>query len=128
MDQEKYLNDKLSWASGFLKESVGLKLSYNQADVFKALTKFGYVENITLDDAPDYLPSKGYCFDSIEEFTNGFINSKCYKMYAVRMGRHFNLFVVSFNIKKEPELYYSVTISEETLDICYILELMTKQH
>jgi len=48
MDQEKYLNDKLLWASHFLKENVGLKLSYNQNDVFKVLTKFGYVENITL--------------------------------------------------------------------------------
>ena len=100
MDQEKYLNDKLLWASHFLKENVGLKLSYNQNDVFKVLTKFGYVEN----------------------------TSKFYRMYAIRMGRHFNLFVVSFNKQKEPDSYYSVTISDETLDICYILELMTKQH
>lgn len=128
MDQEKYLNDKLAWASRFLKENVGLKLSYNQNDVFTVLTKFGYVENITLDDAPDYLPTKGYNFDTIYDFTKGFINTKYYKMYAVRMGRHFNIFVVSYNIKKEPLLYYSVTISDETLDICYILELMTKQH
>lgn len=49
-------------------------------------------------------------------------------MYAIRMGRHFNIFVVSFNKQKEPDSYYSVTISDETLDICYILELMTKQH
>lgn len=128
MDQEKYLNDKLLWASHFLKENVGLKLSYNQNDVFKVLTKFGYVENITIDDAPDYLPSKGYNFDSIEEFSQGFITSKFYRMYAIRMGRHFNLFVVSFNKQKEHDSYYSVTISDETLDICYILELMTKQH
>ena len=89
MDQEKYLNDKLLWASHFLK---------------------------------------GYNFDSIEEFSQGFITSKFYRMYAIRMGRHFNLFVVSFNKQKEPDSYYSVTISDETLDICYILELMTKQH
>lgn len=128
METEKYLNNKLAWASHFLRESVGLKLNYTQNDVFNVLTRFGYVENVELDEACDYLPSKGYNLDSIETFTNGFIKSNRFKIYAVRMGRHFNLFVVSYNEQNEPDLYYSVTISEETMDICYILELMTKQH
>ena len=127
MDNEKYVAKKLEDAKEIILKTLGSKNSYSKSDVFKMLTRFGYVETLTLDEAPMYLPSKGYCFDSISEFTNGFIqNDSSYQIYAIRMEHHFNLFVISF-ANNFANAYYSVNISLETMDICYILEVMTNR-
>ncbi len=128
MDTTSYINKKFSEASIFLKDNIGYKVHYFESDIFKLFTKFGYVEVLTLDEAPNYLPSKGYDFSSIKEFTLGFITEEKYKIYAIRMSCHFNLFVVSYNNYNNPINYYSVTINDETLNICYILEIMTKNN
>lgn len=127
MDNQKYVAKKLDEAKETILKTLGSRNLYSKSDVFKMLTKFGYVELLTLDEAPMYLPSKGYCFDSISEFTNGFIkNNSNYQIYAIRMEHHFNLFVVSYE-NNSANAYYSVNISLETMDICYILEVMTNR-
>lgn len=120
-----YLENKLADARKILKNTIGLKNIYLEKDVFTILTKFGWVESLSLDEAPMYLNSLGYDFSSINTFTKGFITNEDAKIYAVRMDKHFNLFVISFNKYGEMDAYYSVTISNETLNICYILEEMT---
>lgn len=124
MMNEEYTRKKLDEAKSFLKLIVGLKPCYFKNDLFQVFKEFGYVETLDLEDVPLYLPSKGYDFSSIKNFSNGFIDSNDYIIYAVRMEKHFNLFVVSFNKYREMDNYYSVTISEETLNICFILECM----
>lgn len=127
MDNQKYVLRKLEEAKQNILKTLGPRNSYSKSDVFKMLTKFGYVESLALDEAPMYLPSKGYCFDSISEFTNSFIqNNSNYQIYAIRMEHHFNLFVVSYK-QNIANAYYSVNISLETMDICYILEVMTNR-
>lgn len=128
MNQEEYIQRKLNEAESFLRETVGLRSIYLKNDLFKIFVKFGYVEQITLDEAPLYLSTLGYNFDNIESFTNGFIKESDYQIYAIRMEHHFNLFVIAFNKYNEMVNYYSVTISEETLNICYILEKMVNKN
>ncbi len=124
LDNQEYTFKKINEARQFVKKIVGLKPCYFEKDVFNILKEFGFVESLTLEEVPYYLPSKGYDISSIESFTNGFITSDKYKIYAVRMEKHFNLFVVTYNIYQEMEDYYSVTINEETLKLCFILEVM----
>ncbi len=127
MDNQKYVLKKLEEAKTTAYEFVGFKNAYSKRDIFKMLTKYGYVEILSLDEAPMYLPSKGYSFESISEFTQGFIhNNSDYEIYAIRMEHHFNLFVVSYD-SGYANAYYSVNISLETMDICYILEVMTNR-
>lgn len=121
---KEYIANKLAEAKAFVRTIVGLKPCYFEKDVFLILKEFGYIETLTLDEVGYYLPTKGYDFSCIESFTQGYIKSDRYKIYAIRMEKHFNLFVVSFNEYKELESYYSVTISEETLNICFIFEVM----
>lgn len=124
LNNDKYIHDKLLWARDYIKQNVGLKPCYFEKDIFKILTTFGFVETLDFDELPNYIPSKGYDLSSIETFTNGFIKNNNYRIYALILEKHFSLFVVSFNIYKEMEEYYSVTINENTLKICFILEQM----
>lgn len=119
-----YLNNKLKKANCFIKDTIGLKDFYYKSDIFKILTKFGWVEELTLDEVSDYVSTLGHNLESIDLFTKGFIKSESSAIFAVRMQKHFNLFVIGFNNLKQYEAYFSVTITEETLEICYILEEM----
>lgn len=120
----EYLNKKLREANCFIKETIGLKSIYLEKDIFTILTKYGWVENLDFYQVPLYLPRLGYDFESIDKFTKGFIDGENYQIYGIRMGNHYNIFVIDFNEYGEFNRYYSVTISEETLGICYVLEAM----
>lgn len=123
-----FINKKLKKANCFINETIGLKTYYNKSDIFIIFTKFGWVEELTLDEVSDYIPTLGHNLDSISSFTKGFINSYKSVIYAIRMQKHFNLFVIGFNNLNQYDSYFSVTINDETLEICYILEEMLKQN
>lgn len=120
----KYIEQKIEQARAYIKRYIGLRPVYLEKDIFDILKTFGYVESLNLDEVDFYLPSMAYDNSSIESFTKGFISEKDYRIYAIRMEKHFNLFVAGFNKYREFVNYYSVTISEETLSICFILEQM----
>lgn len=125
MKTDIYLTKKLNEAKEKILENLGsLKNYYSYMDVFKVLKNFGYIEEIDFDEIPLYIKEGTANLSNIKTFTKGFITDMNVKIYAIRMNKHFNIFVLHLKNNLLVDKYYSNTISYETLDICYILEEM----
>jgi len=123
MDIDNYLKFKLSNAKNHIFEKFGDKRFYSFEDCMDLLKEFGNPFETTLENASNFIPSKGNDFTSIEAFTKGFIKSDNYKIIVLLLENHFELFVLALD-KNFIESYYSLNINNKVLDICYYLEIM----
>ncbi len=120
-----FLDEKLTQAKNYLYSIIGIKDDYTYDDVYKLLKSFSYTEEIDFSEINSYIPSS-LRYDSVYEFTKGFITNDDFKIYALNYGTGFILIVVSSLDGKHVNTYYGDTINDFTLRIYYALEIMCK--
>ncbi len=120
-----YIDEKLNEAKNYLYACIGEKKYYTYDDVYKLLRSYTYTEEIEFSEIDSYIPSS-LKYDSIIDFTKGFIIDKNYKIYALNYGTGFILIVVSSSDGNIINSYYGDVINDFTLKIYYALEVMCK--